>query len=91
MILLRGELIPLFRLYRIFRVPENAVEDPTRGLVVVLRNGNQSCGILVDELLGQQQVVAKALGSALGPVPAVSGGAITWRRSRRPDPRSRRV
>jgi two-component system chemotaxis sensor kinase CheA len=75
LILLRGELIPLFRLYRIFRVP-NAVEEPTRGLVVVLRNGNQSCGILVDELLGQQQVVAKALGSALGPVPAVSGGAI---------------
>jgi two-component system, chemotaxis family, sensor kinase CheA len=74
-ILLRGELIPLFRLYRVFRVP-NAVEDPTRGLVVVLRNGNQSCGFLVDELLGQQQVVAKALGSALGPVPAVSGGAI---------------
>jgi two-component system chemotaxis sensor kinase CheA len=74
-ILLRGELFPLFRLYRIFRVP-NAVEDPTRGLVVVLRSGNQSWGILVDELLGQQQVVAKALGSALGPVPAVSGGAI---------------
>jgi two-component system chemotaxis sensor kinase CheA len=74
-ILLRGELFPLFRLYRIFRVP-NAVEDPTRGLVVVLRSGSQSWGILVDELLGQQQVVAKALGSALGPVPAVSGGAI---------------
>ncbi|MDQ2643051.1 MAG: chemotaxis protein CheA, partial [Myxococcota bacterium] len=74
-ILLRGELIPLFRLYRIFRVP-NAVEDPTQGLVVVLRQGNQSCGILVDELLGQQQVVAKTLGAALGPVPAVSGGAI---------------
>ena len=32
--------------------------------------------LLVDELLGQQQVVAKSLGDTLGKVPGVSGGAI---------------
>ncbi|MDF3071325.1 MAG: CheW domain protein [Polyangiaceae bacterium] len=74
-ILLRGELIPLFRLYRLFKV-QGAVEDPTAGLVVVLREGATSCGLLVDELLGQQQVVAKSLGAGIGKVPAVSGGAI---------------
>ncbi|RYZ09566.1 MAG: chemotaxis protein CheA [Myxococcales bacterium] len=74
-ILLRGELIPLFRLHRLFRV-EGAVEDPTAGLVVVLREGASSCGLLVDELLGQQQVVAKSLGAGIGKVPAISGGAI---------------
>jgi len=74
-ILLRGELIPLFRLHRLFDVKQ-AVEDPTRGLVVVLRDGVSSCGLLVDELLGQQQVVAKSLGAGIGKVPAVSGGAI---------------
>ena len=75
LILLRGELIPLFRLHQLFRV-SGAVEDPTRGLVVVLRDGTSSCGMLVDELLGQQQVVAKSLGAGIGPVAAVSGGAI---------------
>jgi two-component system, chemotaxis family, sensor kinase CheA len=75
LILLRGELIPLFRLHQLFKV-KGAVEEPTRGLVVVLRDGLNSCGLLVDELLGQQQVVAKSLGSGIGKVAAVSGGAI---------------
>jgi two-component system, chemotaxis family, sensor kinase CheA len=75
LILLRRELIPLFRLHRLFNV-QGAVEDPTAGLVVVLRDGTSSCGLLVDELLGQQQVVAKSLGAGIGKVPAVSGGAI---------------
>jgi two-component system, chemotaxis family, sensor kinase CheA len=74
-ILLRGELIPLFRLHRLFNVC-GAVEEPSQGLVVVLREGTTSCGLLVDELLGQQQVVAKSLGAGIGKVPAVSGGAI---------------
>jgi two-component system chemotaxis sensor kinase CheA len=75
MVLLRGDPIPLFRLHRLFQV-EGGVEDPCRGLVVVLRDGPSHCGLLVDELLGQQQVVAKSLGSAIGQVPAISGGAI---------------
>lgn len=74
-ILLRGELIPLFRLHQLFKV-DGAVTEPTRGLVVVLRDGVGSCGLLVDELLGQQQVVAKSLGAGIGKVAAVSGGAI---------------
>ena len=75
LILLRGELIPLFRLHQLFKV-DGAVTEPTRGLVVVLRDGAGACGLLVDELLGQQQVVAKSLGAGIGKVPAVSGGAI---------------
>jgi len=75
LILLRGELIPLFRLHQLFKV-DGAATEPTRGLVVVLRDGAGACGLLVDELLGQQQVVAKSLGAGIGKVPAVSGGAI---------------
>lgn len=75
LILLRGELIPLFRLHQLFKVG-GAVTEPTRGLVVVLRDAAGACGLLVDELLGQQQVVAKSLGAGVGKVPAVSGGAI---------------
>jgi two-component system chemotaxis sensor kinase CheA len=42
----------------------------------VLDDGNGGCALLVDELLGQQQVVAKSLGEAIGKVKGVSGGAI---------------
>ncbi len=75
MVMLRGELMPVFCLYRLFAV-EGAVEDPLRGLVVVVGDGERRCGMLVDELLGQHQVVAKSLGEGIGKVQGVSGGAI---------------
>jgi two-component system chemotaxis sensor kinase CheA len=75
MILERGELIPLVRLYRLFNtVP--STEDATESLVVVVEEDGKKCCLLVDDLLGQQQVVIKSLGDALGRVPGVSGGAI---------------
>ncbi len=43
---------------------------------MIVGDGSRRSALLVDELLGQQQVVAKTLGSALGKVPGVSGGAI---------------
>ena len=75
MVMLRGDLMPLFRLHRLFEV-EGAVEDPTRALLVVISDKNRSCALLVDELLGQQQVVAKSLGADVSNIPGVSGGAI---------------
>jgi two-component system chemotaxis sensor kinase CheA len=39
-------------------------------------DGSKRTALLVDDLLGQQQVVAKAIGDGLGKVPGVSGGAI---------------
>lgn len=73
--MLRSELMPVFRLHRLFHVA-GAVEDLTRGLLVVVGDGDHRCGLLVDELLGQQQVVAKSLGEGIGKIPGVSGGAI---------------
>ncbi len=74
-VLLRGELMPVVRLHRLFDVPE-AVESPLEGLLMIVGDGTRRSALLVDDLLGQQQVVAKTLGSALGKVPGVSGGAI---------------
>lgn len=75
MVMLRDELMPVFRLHRLFGI-DNAIEDATRGLLVVMGDGDRRCALLVDELLGQQQVVAKSLGGGVGNVPGVSGGAI---------------
>lgn len=75
MVLLRGELMPVVRLHQLFEVP-NAVESPLDGLLMIVGDGHKRTALLVDELLGQQQVVAKALGDGLGKVEGVSGGAI---------------
>jgi two-component system chemotaxis sensor kinase CheA len=75
MVRLREELMPVFCLYRLFGV-KGAIEDPLRGLLVVVGDGLRRCALLVDELLGQQQVVAKNLGGGIGKIHGVSGGAI---------------
>jgi two-component system, chemotaxis family, sensor kinase CheA len=75
LVMLRGELMPIFRLHRLFDI-DAAIEDPVQGLLVVVGDEERRCALLVDELLGQQQVVAKSLTKAVGKIPGVSGGAI---------------
>ncbi len=75
MVMFRDRLIPMFRLGRLFGIPD-AVEEPTKGLLVIVRGGDRDYALLVDELLGQQQIVAKSLGQGIGKVPGVSGAAI---------------
>lgn len=71
----RDNLLPVLRLHRLFNV-EGAGEDLTQGLLVIVHNGTSRCCVMVDELLGQQQVVIKSLGASLGQVKGISGGAI---------------
>ncbi|NLT66312.1 MAG: chemotaxis protein CheA [Acidobacteria bacterium] len=75
LVMLRGEMMPIFRLHRLFGI-ESAIEDPAKGLLVVVGDEERRCALLVDELLGQQQVVAKSLTKAVGKIQGVSGGAI---------------
>ena len=75
MCMIREGVVPLFRLHRLFdAVP--ASQDPTQAIVVVVQDGDRRCCLLIDELLGQQQVVIKSLGESLPMVPGISGGAI---------------
>lgn len=71
---LRGELIPVVPLAQVFCVESNVFE-PSQGLLVVLTSASTRFAVLVDELLGQQQVVAKSLG-ALSAARGIAGGAI---------------
>ncbi len=72
---LRGEVLPIVRLHETLNVT-GAVTDPTLGLLVIVGSAERRCALLVDELLGQHQVVAKTLGAGIGKVNGVSGGAI---------------
>jgi two-component system chemotaxis sensor kinase CheA len=74
-VMVRGQLLPLIRLHKLFGIA-SSVDDPTHALVVVVEEDGKRCCLLVDELLGQQQVVIKSLGEGMGAVKGVSGGAI---------------
>ncbi|MCD6569268.1 MAG: chemotaxis protein CheA [Deltaproteobacteria bacterium] len=75
MISVRGELMPFFRISRLFGV-QDAKEDPTTGLAVIVENGADQVAILVDELIGQQQTVIKGLSDGLGDTVGISGASI---------------
>jgi two-component system chemotaxis sensor kinase CheA len=75
MAMVRQELLPVYRLGRLFGIAD-AVENPCDGLLVIVDPGDRRYALLVDELLGQHQVVAKPLGDGLGKIPGVTGGAI---------------
>jgi two-component system chemotaxis sensor kinase CheA len=72
--MVRGDLIPLFRLHRIFNVKPKT-ENPCESLVVIVQDNDRRACLLVDELLGQQQVVIKSLGERAA-AKGISGGAI---------------
>jgi two-component system chemotaxis sensor kinase CheA len=73
--MVRGQLLPLLRLHRMFNVTPRT-EDPTEALVVIVQDNDRRVCILVDELLGQEQVVIKSLGDGIDKVPGISGGAV---------------
>jgi two-component system chemotaxis sensor kinase CheA len=75
MVLLRGDVLPVVRLDRILGVA-GAEPDPTRALLMVAGSGERRCALLVDALIGQQQLVERPLGAGLGRVRGISGGAI---------------
>jgi two-component system, chemotaxis family, sensor kinase CheA len=60
LIMVRGKSLPLIRLHRLFNVTAQ-VTDPTQGLVIIVENQGKRLGLLVDELVGQMQVVMKSL------------------------------
>ena len=75
MCLIRGAVLPLFRLHKLFNVKPKH-EDPTQALIVIVEEGGRRCCLMIDELVGQQQVVIKSLSESLGQLKGVSGGAI---------------
>ena len=71
----RGKLRPMLRLYQLFRIKPRTT-DPTDALVIVVESGNQQRCILVDELIGKQEVVIKSLDERFKQNQSLAGAAI---------------
>ncbi|WP_246148893.1 chemotaxis protein CheA [Skermanella pratensis] len=75
-IMARGEYVRLVYVDRLFRI-DGAIGDPTRGLVVLVETEEGGrLGLVVDEVLGQQQVVIKSLESNFQRLDGVSAATI---------------
>jgi two-component system chemotaxis sensor kinase CheA len=73
---LRGEYVPLTPLHRLFSIGD-AITDPCRGIVVIVQSESAGrIGVIVDELLGQQQVVVKSLEANYEAVDGIGGATI---------------
>jgi len=68
-------LIPIIRLDQQFKI-KGAKQDPSEALIVVIEADGKEAGLLVDELLGQQQVVIKSLGETMHDIQGLSGCTI---------------
>jgi two-component system chemotaxis sensor kinase CheA len=75
LIRVRGEILPLLRLGALFSVPETQ-HPPEVTQCVILESAGRKLGLLVDEILTQQQVVIKPLGEGLGTLELLAGAAI---------------
>jgi two-component system chemotaxis sensor kinase CheA len=72
---LRDEYVPIIRLYETFNIEPDS-KNLSDGLLVVVESDSEKIGIVVDDLLGQQQVVIKSLEQNYKRVDGVSGATI---------------
>ena len=71
----RGEYLPLVELWKAFEV-QGAKTEATQGIVVILQSAGRRYALLVDQLIGQHQVVVKNLESNYRKVPGISAATI---------------
>jgi len=71
----RGEILPLLRLHRLLEL-DGPEREATEGHVVVVEGLGRKIGLVVDDVVSQQQVVIKPLGAGIGDTDYLSGAAI---------------
>ncbi|MCG0274566.1 MAG: chemotaxis protein CheA [Thermosediminibacteraceae bacterium] len=74
-ILLRGNVVPILRLHEILDIPNESPKDETL-TVVIVKKGDKEVGLIVDTLLGEQEIVIKSLGNFLKNIKFIAGATI---------------
>lgn len=73
-IMLRGNVLPLFRLTTLIDLPADPTDEEM--YVVVVRKADRQIGLVVDTLIGQQEIVIKALGKILTGISGIAGAIV---------------
>ena len=72
---LRDRILPIVRLNEFFGLKKTPNEEGME-YVVIVGSGEKRGGIVIDRLIGQQEIVIKAMDDYLGPLPGISGGTV---------------
>ncbi|MGG4607500.1 chemotaxis protein CheA [Providencia sp. Me31A] len=75
MLLVRGEYLPLVELHQVFSI-EEAERNLDNSIVLIIQNAGHRFALLVDKLVGQQQVVVKNIESNYRKIPGISAATI---------------
>jgi two-component system chemotaxis sensor kinase CheA len=75
-ILLRGQIIPIIRLANVLSVPGTCQQEQDELFVVIVHMGEHRAGVIVDNLIGQQEIVIKSLGKLLAGIKVMAGATI---------------
>lgn len=73
-IVVRDEIIPIVRLRSILELPEG--EDREMMMGIIIKKGEKQVGLIVDSLIGQQEIVVKSLGRYLSSIDIIAGATI---------------
>jgi two-component system chemotaxis sensor kinase CheA len=73
---IRGTVIPIIRLNRVLEIPPREDEGTRNMTVIIVKKGDKLAGLVVDELIGQQEVVIKSMGKYIKVPKMISGATI---------------
>ena len=80
-ILLRGQIIPIVRLADVLNIPKTDEQEPEELFVVIVHIGEHRAGVIVDNLIGQQEIVIKSLGKLLAGIKVIAGATFVGEHS----------
>jgi len=75
-ILLRNTVIPIIRLDKVLEVPDYDSKSKNQHTVVIVKKGDRLSGFLVDDIIGQQEIVQKSLGKLLSGIKTITSATI---------------
>lgn len=75
MVLFRGECCPIVRLHELYGVQPDT-ETISEGIIIMVESGEKAAGVFVDELIGENQVVVKALPKYINSIKGIAGCTI---------------
>ena len=75
-VLYRNTTLPILRLSNLLNVEVEANNEDEEYIVVIVKKGDKTAGLIVDHLIGQQEIVIKSLGKFLSNIKAIAGATI---------------
>ncbi|HEX2944692.1 MAG TPA: chemotaxis protein CheA [Clostridia bacterium] len=75
-VMYRNTVIPIVRLDRVLEVPRESDEEPKNLTLVIVKKGERLTGLVVDKILGQQEIVQKSLGKFLSGIKIITSATI---------------